>query len=211
MSDTPLNPLDSPSLPGVSDTPQITLASASPRRRELLQQIQVCCEVLPVDIDESALAGEAPEQHVQRLAQQKAAAGFALQPLRPALGSDTIVVIDNEVLGKPADRQHAIEMLSKLSGRSHQVMTAVALHSADKQGGLLSTSEVCLCELSAAQIEAYWQTGEPLDKAGGYAVQGLAAQFIVTISGSYSGIMGLPLYETAKLLRQHGVYTGVPG
>ncbi|HEY9200301.1 MAG TPA: Maf family protein [Gammaproteobacteria bacterium] len=199
MSDTRLNPVDSP----------ITLASASPRRRELLQQIQVSYALLPVDIDESPLPGEAPEQLVQRLAQQKAAAGFALQPRRPALGSDTIVVIDNEALGKPVDRQHAIEMLGKLSGRSHQVMTAVAVCSEDKQSCVLNTSEVQFCELSAEQIEAYWQTGEPLGKAGGYGIQGLAAQFIVTISGSYSGIMGLPLYETAELLKQHGVYTGL--
>lgn len=199
MSDTRLNPVDSP----------ITLASASPRRRELLQQIQVSYALLPVDIDESPLPGEAPEQLVQRLAQQKAAAGFALQPRRPALGSDTIVVVDKQILGKPADRQHAIEMLGKLSGRSHQVMTAVAVCSEDKQSCVLNTSEVQFCELSAEQIEAYWQTGEPLGKAGGYAIQGLAAQFIVTISGSYSGIMGLPLYETAELLKQHGVYTGL--
>lgn len=146
---------------------------------------------------------------MQRLAQQKAAAGFALQPRRPALGSDTIVVIDKQILGKPADRQHAIEMLGKLSGRSHQVMTAVAVCSEGKQSCVLNTSEVQFCELSAEQIEAYWQTGEPLGKAGGYAIQGLAAQFIVTINGSYSGIMGLPLYETAELLKQHGVYTGL--
>jgi len=199
MSDTRLNPVDSP----------ITLASASPRRRELLQQIQVSYALLPVDIDESPLPREAPEQLVQRLAQQKAAAGFALEPRRPALGSDTIVVIDNEVLGKPVDRQQAIEMLGKLSGRSHQVMTAVAVCSEDKQSCVLNTSEVQFCELSAEQIEAYWQTGEPLGKAGGYGIQGLAAQFIVAISGSYSGIMGLPLYETAELLKQHGVYTGL--
>lgn len=199
MSDTRLNPVDSP----------ITLASASPRRRELLQQIQVSYALLPVDIDESPLPGEAPEQLVQRLAQQKAAAGFALQPRRPALGSDTIVVVDKQILGKPADRQQAIEMLGKLSGRSHQVMTAVAVCSEDKQSCVLNTSEVQFCELSAEQIEAYWQTGEPLGKAGGYGIQGLAAQFIVTISGSYSGIMGLPLYETAELLKQHGVYTGL--
>lgn len=205
MSDTqPAHP-DSTPISGASDTPQITLASASPRRRELLQQIQVSCEVLAVNIDESRLPGEEPEQHVQRLAQQKAAAGFALQPLRPALGSDTVVVIDNEVLGKPVDREHAFEMLSKLSGRSHQVMTAVALCSEARQSCLLSVSEVRFCELSAPQIAAYWQTGESLDKAGAYAVQGLAAQFIVAINGSYSGIMGLPLYETAELLKQHGI------
>lgn len=199
MSDTSSNPADSP----------ITLASASPRRRELLQQIQVSYALMPVDIDESILPGEEPEQYVQRLAQQKAAAGFALQPRRPALGSDTIVVIDKQILGKPADRQHAIEMLGKLSGRSHQVMTAVAVCSEAKQSCVLNTSEVQFCELSAEQIEAYWQTGEPQGKAGGYGIQGQAAQFIVTISGSYSGIMGLPLYETAELLKQHGVYTGL--
>ncbi len=211
MSDTQLNHPDLLLSPGKPDTPQITLASASPRRRELLQQIQVSCEVLPVDLDESRFPDEEPEQYVQRLAQQKAAAGFALQPLRPALGSDTIVVIDNEVLGKPADRQHAVEMLSKLSGRRHRVMTAVAVCGESKQSCLLSISEVCFCELSTAQIEAYWQTGEPQDKAGAYGIQGLAAQFIVAISGSYSGIMGLPLYETATLLRQYGVYTGISG
>ncbi len=185
--------------------PIITLASASPRRRELLEQIGVCCEVLPVDIDESHQAGESAEQFVKRLALQKACEGFRRQSLRPVIGSDTIVVLNDEILGKPKDRQDGIAMLHKLAGQHHHVMTAVALCQQDRQQCLLNISRVEFAPLSDSQIDAYWQTGEPADKAGAYGIQGIAAQFIRRIEGSYSAIMGLPLYETAELLKQAGI------
>jgi len=185
--------------------PQITLASASPRRCELLDQIQVSYGVQPVDIDESHQPGETAEQYVRRLALEKARAGYRLCPERPALGADTIVVCGQRIMGKPADKQMANEMLSLLSGRSHRVMTAVAICDANHEQCLLSSSEVEFAELSPAQIDAYWQTGEPEDKAGAYAIQGRAAQFIKNIRGSYSGIVGLPLYETTALLNTVGI------
>jgi len=190
---------------GFSAPPQITLASSSSRRRELLDQIQVSYEVLAVDIDESHLQGESAEQFVRRLAIEKAQAGFRQLPLRPVLGSDTIVISNQQIIGKPQDRQDGIQMLSMLSGTSHQVMTAVAVCNNETVHCLLNTSEVVFAELNRAQIEAYWDTGEPVDKAGAYGIQGIAAQFIKNINGSYSGIMGLPLYETAELLKQCGI------
>lgn len=186
-------------------SPQITLASGSPRRRELLDQIAVSYEVLPVDIDESHQAGETASQFVKRLALEKSRAGFQQRPVRPALGSDTIVVCDSHILGKPTDRKMAIEMLSLLSANTHQVMTAVALCDGESEYCMLNTSEVVFSELSLAQIEAYWESGEPADKAGAYGIQGQAAQFIREIRGSYSSIMGLPLYETAELLGRAGI------
>lgn len=188
-----------------STCPQITLASTSPRRRELLDQIQVSYEVLAVDIDESHIPGETAEQFVMRLAIEKAQAGYERDPARPALGADTIVVFGNHILGKPVNRQMALEMLTMLSAQQHQVMTAVAICSDNIQHCALSTSEVEFTELNSQQIEAYWETGEPHDKAGAYGIQGLAAKFIKNIKGSYSGIMGLPLYETAELLKKVGI------
>ena len=189
----------------ISSKPQITLASASPRRRELLDQIMVIYDVLPVDIDESHIAGETPDQFVSRLAIEKANAGFNQKPHCPALGSDTIVVVGKEILGKPENKSHGMEMLSLISGRTHQVKTAVAIHSDTYQECVVSTSEVEFAELTELQIEDYWHTGEPEGKAGAYAVQGIAAQYIKRINGSYSGIMGLPLYETAQLLAHSGI------
>lgn len=185
--------------------PQITLASSSPRRRELLDQVGITYEVVPVDIDESLLPGETDEMFVKRLASEKARAGYRLRPLRPSLGSDTIVVLDHHILGKPGNREQAIDMLSMLSGRWHQVMTAVALVEGEQQWLRLNVSEVEFAELTRQQIEAYWETGEPADKAGAYGIQGKAAQFIRQIRGSYSSIMGLPLYETAECLRLAGI------
>ena len=190
---------------------QIVLASASPRRRELLAQIAVRCFVCPVDLDESVQAGEAPTEYVQRLALAKAR--LAQQNLSqqseladykqlPVLGSDTTVAVDDEILGKPADSAHAAEILSKLSDREHAVYTAVSLLSREGALNALSCSKVRFAPLSAATIQQYIATGEPMDKAGAYAIQGRAAQFITQISGSYSGVMGLPLYETAALLQK---------
>ena len=185
--------------------PKITLASSSPRRRELLDQIQVSYEVLPVNIDESYRQGEAPEQFVKRLALEKAQAAYEKVPDRAALGSDTIVVLGQQILGKPENRQMAIEMLAMLAGCKHQVMTAVCICSANFCQCVLSISEVEFAELNLQQIEEYWLTGEPADKAGAYGIQGQAAKFIKNIRGSYSGIMGLPLFETAELLKAAGI------
>lgn len=190
---------------GASDKPQITLASSSPRRRELLDQIQVSYSVLPVDIDESHISGETAEQFVTRLALEKARSGYKASSLIPALGSDTIVIFEHQILGKPKNRQDALNMLQMLSGKIHQVMTAVAICNGETEHCVISTSEVEFAQIDDQQAEAYWETGEPVDKAGGYGIQGIAAQFIKNIKGSYSGIMGLPLYETVELLKLAGI------
>jgi septum formation protein len=185
----------------------IYLASASPRRSQLLDQIGVRHQVRPATIDESPGPGEAPAAYVQRLARGKAEALWAnLGPGErwAVLGADTTVAIDKAMLGKPATKAEGIAMLQRLSGRTHQVYTAVALKTAAGCDSRVSVSDVTFRPLSAAECEAYWQTAEPLDKAGGYAVQGRAAVFITRIAGSYSGIMGLPLAETAELLATIG-------
>lgn len=182
----------------------LCLASASPRRRELLASIGVAAEVRPVDIDETPLAEESPEAYVLRLAREKAAAGGRLTRL-PTLGSDTAVVCEGRILGKPADRTEAAEMLRLLSGRAHQVLTAVAVTG---PAGLLDacvTTRVCMRRIEEREMTAYWATGEPVDKAGGYAIQGLAAIFVERIEGSHSAVVGLPLYETAQLLSRQGI------
>jgi len=185
---------------------QIILASSSPRRSELLQQMRVSFVVLPVEIDESALEGESPTTYVERLALEKARAGWELsEKNRPVLGSDTIVVIHGDILGKPSDRNHAIEMLKRLSGNTHQVLTAVALVEADRSAIRLSESRVSFSPITEQEILIYWESGEPVDKAGAYAIQGLAAAFIQHIEGSFSGVMGLPIFETMDLLKAFGV------
>ncbi|HMA12695.1 MAG TPA: Maf family protein [Steroidobacteraceae bacterium] len=187
----------------------LVLASASPRRRELLTQIGVPHEVLAVDIDESARPGEAPAGLALRLAREKAIAGRAgAAGLRPVLGADTIVVLEGEVFGKPRDAADARRMLMALSGRTHQVMSAVALALPGTAGAVhdaLSVTEVEMRPMTQAEIDAYWASGEPAGKAGAYAIQGLGAVFIRHIRGSYSGVMGLPLYETASLLQAAGL------
>ena len=183
------------------------LASSSPRRRELLSQIGVSFRTVSPDIPEQQLPGESPEAYVRRLALEKAAAGLGLVD-GPAIviGSDTSVVLDDEILGKPRDRADGLAMLARLSGRSHRVMTAVALvDSRGNKQSRLSISDVNFRILSVAECESYWETGEPADKAGGYAIQGRAAVFIEHLSGSYSGVMGLPLFETAELLQAFGI------
>lgn len=177
----------------------IILASSSPRRAALLQQIGVSFTVLAADIDETPLAGETPEDFVRRMAVGKAQAIHARYPGDIVLGSDTAVVLDGQILGKPADREHALDMLLALSGREHRVLTGVALQHARLEYAL-SDSRVFFSKLTHAQAGDYWESGEPADKAGAYAIQGHAAVFIRRIEGSYSGIMGLPLYETAQLL-----------
>ncbi|HEY0722100.1 MAG TPA: Maf family protein [Gammaproteobacteria bacterium] len=184
--------------------PPVLLASASPRRRELLAQIGVDHEVVRVEVPELALPGEAPEVFALRLALAKARAGRAAagSDPRPVLGADTVVVAAGEILGKPHDRADFLRMMRLLAGHTHQVMTAVARVDADGcEASRLSVSHVTFRPLRDEEIEAYWACGEPADKAGGYAIQGRAAMFIAHVEGSYSGVMGLPLFETAELLR----------
>lgn len=184
----------------------IYLASASPRRRELLEQIGVGYTLVHVDVDEQVLAGELPEPYVRRLAQAKAVAGLKLvSGPYPVLAADTAVVIDDRILGKPADQAEGLAMLAALSGRCHQVLTAVALADQHQVRLAVSRTEVCFRHLSDAECLAYWMSGEAVDKAGGYAIQGRAAMYITRINGSYSGVVGLPLYETACLLQEGGV------
>lgn len=184
---------------------QVYLASASPRRRELLAQIGLHVEVIHVDVPETRAPDEAPAALVQRLALDKARAGRAraARPL-PVIGADTVVVVEGEVLGKPRDRSAGLAMLERLGGREHEVLSAVAVVGAAERVRL-STSRVLMRALSASECAAYWATGEPADKAGGYAIQGRAAVFVQALQGSYSGVMGLPLFETAELLRDEGV------
>jgi septum formation protein len=187
--------------------PLIYLASASPRRSQLLAQIGVGHEVRPSSIDESALPHEDPATYVERLAQSKAEAlwdQLAPDDKVPVLGADTTVALGKLMLGKPANSGESRAMLEQLSGRTHQVFTAVALRSEAGCEARVSVSNVTFRDLTAREMEAYAAMPEPLDKAGGYAVQGLAAVFISRIAGSYSGIMGLPLSETAELLAAIG-------
>jgi len=185
--------------------PVLRLASASPRRRQLLDLIGVPHVVTPADIDETPHPGEPADDYVRRLAREKAGAVWALHRDLPVLAADTTVVVDQEILGKPESEADAHAMLGKLSGREHLVHTGVAVQGA---GGIevgISTTRVSFAPLTAAQIQAYWASGEPQGKAGAYAIQGLGAVFVADISGSYTGVMGLPLFETATMLRAQGV------
>ncbi|MFB4369913.1 MULTISPECIES: Maf family protein [unclassified Pseudomonas] len=183
------------------------LASASPRRRELLAQIGVPFTTQVVPVDETAQPGEAPDAYVERLARAKAQAALDTLNDRDAvvLGSDTAVVLDGRILGKPVDREDALATLAALSGREHQVLTAVALVSDNRAEARVVTSTVRFKPLDRTQIEAYWATGEPRDKAGSYGIQGLAAVFVSQMQGSYSAVVGLPLCETAELLAQFAI------
>jgi len=183
--------------------PLIYLASASPRRRELLGQVGIAHEARPVAVDERFEPGETPANYVLRLAETKARTLWSqLDEDRrlPVLGADTTVALAGRLFGKPADRDDLRDMLGRLGGHTHQVHTAIALKCTHGLRTRLSTSQVTLRTLTNEEIDAYWLTGEPADKAGGYAVQGRAAQFISRIEGSYSGIVGLPLFETWELL-----------
>lgn len=193
--------------------PDLYLASASPRRRELLVQIGLCVEVISQSAPEHLLDSESPENYVQRLAVEKAQAGLATlgaNPQHPVLGADTAVVVDGYILGKPPDEAEAMQMLGQLSDRSHRVLSAVAVVGKDNLGQdrlevCLSQSRVRFRGIDEQERRAYWRTGEPADKAGAYGIQGLAAVFIKHLEGSYSGVMGLPLFETSELLRRFGI------
>jgi len=193
----------------------IYLASRSPRRRELLSQIGVRFHLLLFrarpgegpDVDEISMPGELPDLYVERMARAKAEAGWRrmLQrnlPFAPVLAADTTVALDRQIFEKPVDRRQAAEMLESLSGHTHEVLTAVALKQDDWMESALSRSEVRFKTLNAREIEQYVATGEGDDKAGAYAIQGRAARFVIELRGSYSGVMGLPLYETAELLEK---------
>jgi septum formation protein len=196
--------------PGKGESLDLVLASASPRRRELLRQIGVTFRVVPADVDETVLAGETPAEYVLRLARAK-----ALEVMRreggalPVLGSDTAVILDGDILCKPLDRPDAERMLGRLSGRTHEVFSAVALAlSPERVLDRLNVTRVTFAELEPAWIRAYCETGDPLDKAGAYGVQGRAAEKISRIEGSFYGVMGLPLFETSQLLEAAKCYSG---
>lgn len=197
---------------------KIYLASKSPRRRELLRQIGVEFELLLLrdaaprgpEVSEEVLPGEKAEDYVVRVTREKAEFASKMMmmrrlPARPVMSADTTVVIDGRILGKPAGKAEAMDMLRALSGRTHQVLTSVALHRDDETWQTLQVSDVRIATLSEPMMHAYCATSEPYDKAGGYGIQGLASVFIEHIAGSYTGIMGLPLHETAKLLSQAGI------
>ncbi|MFO1368122.1 MAG: Maf family protein [Marinagarivorans sp.] len=188
----------------------LILASASPRRAELLRQIGVRFSVQTADVLEIYRPGERPEDYVCRLSEAKARALAASVSL-PVLGADTVVVCDGQVLEKPRDAEHAQAMLLRLANRRHQVMTGVALVDQARIEQRVVVTEVAFGPISPQQAAAYWHTGEPADKAGGYGIQGLAAVFVERIEGSFSNVVGLPLYETAQLLRAFAVPTGVVG
>lgn len=192
-------------MPLTSGSPVVCLASISPRRRELLAQIGVPHTVVAAHVDESLLAGESPREYVARLARLKATTVRSRGESLPVLAADTSVVLDGIVYGKPADRAEGIAMLEALAGRTHEVLTAVALASARGVALRVNSSSVRFRPIERPELEAYWETGEPRDKAGGYAIQGYGAVFVADLSGSYSGVMGLPLNEAAELLRAAGI------
>ena len=179
------------------------LASASPRRKELLSQLGLDFSVLTVDVEEKQQKNENAADYVRRLSLQKSQAGVTQAPSdAPVLGADTIVVCDQWVLEKPTDFEDAKRMLLRLSNRQHQVMTAVTLSNVNQSLTALVVTDVWFKSLSDSEIEAYWQTGEPVDKAGSYGIQGLGGRFVTRIEGSYTGVVGLPLYETEQLIQQ---------
>jgi len=188
----------------------IYLASASPRRQELLRQIGIGFEVWPSNLDEIPHPGETARDYVQRVAADKArhvadAVRARGLPWRPVLGVDTEVVVDDEILGKPRDPAHAAQMLARLAGRTHTVLSALCIVTAAGEHRALNENSVAFAPLGARDIERYVAAGEALDKAGGYAIQGRAAGFIARLEGSYSGVMGLPLFELCETLRHAGI------
>lgn len=188
----------------MSSAPLLHLASSSPRRQEILRALGLTFTAQGADIDESRLDGETPEQMVLRLAAAKASAAVAAEG-QLVLGADTAVVLGGRVLGKPRDESDAVEMLLCLSGCTHRVLTGVALQTSAGSKVVVSATDVRFREIDRDEARAYWHSGEPRDKAGAYAIQGLGGMFVEAISGSYSGVVGLPVFETVNLLRAAGV------
>lgn len=192
--------------------PGLVLASASPRRSELLSRVGLQPEVLPADVDESPIDGETPAAHVERLARAKAMAVARMRPGRVVLAADTAVVLDDEVLGKPADPDDAAATLARLSGRTHQVVTAVCV--VDVTGAastVVESATVTFADLGPTEVERYVTTGEPLDKAGAYGLQGIGAALVTRLDGDPTTVIGLPLRATLELLRAAGVEDGLSG
>jgi septum formation protein len=184
---------------------QLILSSSSPRRADLLKQIGLQFWVRKPEVDESPLQGEVSEHYVERLALSKSAAGWSAGYI--SLGADTIVALEGRLLSKPVNAEDGVHMLLSLSGRVHQVHTGVALFDGERSQSIVVTSQVSFCKISVAQAQAYWQSGEPKDKAGGYGIQGLGSVFCKKIEGSHTGIVGLPIHETEVLLRSFGLDT----
>ena len=184
---------------------RIILASSSPRRKELLEQVGLKFEIFSPDIDESVHVGESADHYVQRLAQQKAQAILAQFPDAIVIAADTSLVLDHKIIGKPESKQHAFEIWTALSDRQHDVLSGVCVRSSECDPNTIQSmvvrTQVHFRKLSQLDMEQYWATGEPIGKAGAYAIQGYAAQFIPRIQGSYSNVVGLPLYETLQLLK----------
>jgi len=187
--------------------PQFYLASASPRRRQLLEQLGLRFEVTAADVDERPRPGESPRDYVLRVARAKASAAADRLggPVLPILAADTAVVLNGAILGKPRDREDAIGMLGRLSGRSHQVLSAVALWKGGAVRTALNESQVRFRGITPGEAAAYWESGEPRDKAGAYGIQGMGGMFVEHLAGSYSGVVGLPLLETTALLQEAGI------
>jgi septum formation protein len=187
------------------DSSPLLLASSSPRRRELLLRLGVAFQVRPQDIDESVLNLEKPYDYVQRVALDKALSALAANPDALVLAADTSVIVDDQILGKPQDSGDALSMLNLLSNREHAVLTAVTLANSERQRSTVVRTTVNFRYISAAEAQRYWATGEPIGKAGGYAIQGFGAAFVESIEGSFSNVVGLPLFETAQYLQEFGV------
>jgi septum formation protein len=197
--------------------PEVYLASSSPRRRELLAQLGVAFEIVRPAVDEAVMAGETPDDYVVRLALEKARVGWQLlrqtaKPQRSVIGADTCIVCGKELMGKPQDYEHFNSLFDKLSGTTHYVYSAVAVAGLAGGGGSkltehyrINRSSVEFREIPQPERDVYWKTGEPADKAGGYAIQGMAAAFVKNLNGSYSGVVGLPLFETSELLKEFGI------
>jgi septum formation protein len=184
--------------------PKLHLASQSPRRQDILRSLGLSFTAAGVDVDEQRLQGELPEAMVLRLSRAKAMAAD-VDPSRIVVGADTLVVLEEVVFGKPKDREECLQMLASLSGRTHRVMTGVAVLASAEVQTVVSITEVKFREISPDETLAYWQSGEPCDKAGAYAIQGRGGIFVEAISGSYSGVVGLPIFETSQLLRNAGL------
>jgi septum formation protein len=191
-------------MPDMQSPPPLVLASQSPRRAELIGRLGLQFETLPADIDESYLAGETPPQHAERLSREKALKIAADRREALVVGSDTIVVVDGDVLGKPRDREHAIEMLMRLSGREHEVCTGVAVAHGGRVESGLERVRVRFRALDRRACEEYVDTGEPMDKAGAYGIQGFGSALVESIDGDYFAVMGLPVVRMLVLIERHG-------